>query len=409
MDDQNFKSSEQINLTLETSGSNETIAPSFNQQAPQQGIPEYVQVPTSMNTAQPKVSVTPTTPNVNVVDSSMLSDKEKQQVTDFSQKINLHDSNIILQYGLASQKNISSFSESTLQKVRTKDMGEVGDMLGNLAVELKGFTALPDEKEGFLSNLFRKGVSRIERLKAKYSSVEINVNRTSKVLENHRIQLLKDIAMFDQMYQLNLNYYKEITMYILAGKERLAIAQQTELPAIKMKAQQSQSPQDAQAANDFEEFCNRFDKRLYDLELSRNISIQMAPQIRLLQNSNTVLVDKIQSSIVNTIPLWKSQMVIALGLANSQKAMQAQKAVTDLTNDMLKKNADLLRAGSTEIAREGERGIVDIDTLKYTNDQLIASLEEVARIHAEGAQNRRNAETELVTMENTLKQKLVNG
>ena len=345
----------------------------------------------------------------NMPDASVLSDSEKMQVAEFTPKINLHDSSIILQYGLSSQKNISTFSEATLDKVRTKDMGEVGNMLTGLTVELKGFTAMPDEKKGIFGGIFKKGATQIEYLKTKYTRVEVNVNNISEMLENHRIQLLKDIAMFDEMYKLNFNYYKEITMYILAGKERLAVAQQTELPALKQKAQQSQSPQDAQIANDFEELCNRFEKRIYDLELTRNISIQMAPQIRLLQNGDTVLVDKIQSSIVNTIPLWKSQMVIALGLANSQKALQAQKAVTDLTNDLLKKNADLLKTGSSEIAKESERGIVDIDTLKYTNDQLIASLEEVARVHAEGKQNRLTAESELVSIENTLKQKLIGG
>lgn len=393
MENENLSGSPQIELTLDAPETQINTVP-----APAGEFPQPAAAP-----------VSPAAAIVSMPEAGMLTDAEKTQVADFTQKINLSDSCVVLQYGLSSQKNISAFSETTLNKVRTKDLGEVGNMLTGLTTELKGFAALPDEKKGFLGGLFRKGINQIEYLKTKYTAVEVNVDHISDMLENTRIQLLKDITMFDEMYKLNYTYYKEITMYILAGKARLAAARQSELPALKQKAQQSRSPQDAQAASDFEELCNRFEKRIYDLELTRNISIQMAPQIRLLQNGDTVLVDKIQSSIVNTIPLWKSQMVIALGLANSQKAMRAQKAVTDLTNDLLKKNADLLRAGSTDIAKESERGIVDIDTLKYTNDQLIATLEDVAKAHAEGTQNRAAAESQMVSLEHTLKQKLIGG
>lgn len=432
MNNENLHEAPQIDLKLDVPGSEETIIPpspaasqqpvgtvftqpmtppqpqpTFSPAAPQQPAEMvFAQAMTPQQVA-PQQAVSPATEINNMPDASILSDSEKAQVTDFIQKIDLHNSGVVLQYGLSAQKNISGFSQETLDKVRSKDMGEVGDMLAGLAVELKGFTAAPDEKKGFLGNVFKKGAYKVEYLKTKYSKVEVNVDNISEMLEKNRIQLLKDITMFDQMYQLNYNYYKEITMYILAGKERLAIAQQTELPALKQKAQQTNQPQDAQMANDYEELCTRFEKRVYDLELTRNLSIQMAPQIRLLQNGDSVLVDKIQSSIVNTIPLWKSQMVITLGLANSQKAVKAQNAVTNLTNDLLKQNADMLKTSSAEIAQEGERGIVDIGTLQYTNDQLISSLEEIAKIHSEGKQNRLAAESTLVSLENTLKQKLV--
>lgn len=406
MNNENLHEAPQIDLKLDVPGSEETIIPP-SPAASQQPVGTVYTQPMTPQQVAPQQAVSPATEINNMPDASILSDSEKAQVTDFIQKIDLHNSGVVLQYGLSAQKNISGFSQETLDKVRSKDMGEVGDMLAGLAVELKGFTAAPDEKKGFLGNVFKKGAYKVEYLKTKYSKVEVNVDNISEMLEKNRIQLLKDITMFDQMYQLNYNYYKEITMYILAGKERLAIAQQTELPALKQKAQQTNQPQDAQMANDYEELCTRFEKRVYDLELTRNLSIQMAPQIRLLQNGDSVLVDKIQSSIVNTIPLWKSQMVITLGLANSQKAVKAQNAVTNLTNDLLKQNADMLKTSSAEIAQEGERGIVDIGTLQYTNDQLISSLEEIAKIHSEGKQNRLAAESTLVSLENTLKQKLV--
>lgn len=408
MDNGDFNSARQIDLKLNVPYSKETIVTPLVDVAPQSAEITFAQ-PIAAPTAPQQPAVSPAAAISAMPDASMLSDEEKAQVTEFIQKIDLHNSGVVLQYGLSSQKNISNFSEETLDKIRTKDMGEIGGMLANLTTELKCFTAMPNEKKGFWGGLFKKGASRIEYLKSKYSQVEANVDCISDMLEKSRIQMLKDIAIFDHMYALNYNYYKEITMYILAGKERLAIARQTELPELKQKAQQTNLPQDAQIANDFGELCNRFEKRIYDLELTKNISIQMAPQIRLLQNGDTILVDKIQSSIVNTIPLWKSQMVIALGLANSQLAVHAQKAVTDLTNDLLKKNADLLKTGSTEITQESERGIVDIATLEYTNDQLIATLEEVARIHSEGKQNRLTAESQLVSIENTLKQKLISG
>lgn len=336
-----------------------------------------------------------------------LSEAEKQQVREFSKQIDLRDSRQVLQYGMSSQRKISEFSERALGKVRTKDTGEIGDVLVRLTGELRGFTDEP-EKKGFLG-FIKKGTNQLATMKTRYASVESNINRISDSLENHRVQLLKDVTMLDEMYDINLTYFKELTMYILAGRERLRTALDTELPAMKKRAEETGLQEDAQAARDFEEMCNRFDKKLYDLDLTRTISMQMAPQIRMVQSNDSILVEKIQTSIVNTIPLWKNQMTLALGLANSQQALQAQRAVTDTTNELLKKNAEMLKRGTVETAREAERGIVDIETLRNTNQQLISTIQEVIQIQEEGRQNRRQAEVELVQIEEELKQTLLSA
>ncbi len=335
-----------------------------------------------------------------------LSEAEKQAVRDFAQKIDITDSNMVLQYGTGAQKNISDFSSAALGNVRTKDMGEVGEMLGNLVVELKDLDISPEEKKG-LFGLFKKAGTKIEALKAQFDKTEANVNRISEALEGHQITLLKDVATLDKMYDLNQAYFKELSMYILAGKEKLKEERATKIPELKAKAEQSGLPEDAQAYNDYVSMCNRFEKKLHDLELTRMISIQMAPQIRLIQNNDSLMIEKIQTSIANTIPLWKSQMVLALGIAHSQQAMQAQREVTDLTNELLRKNSQMLKTGSIEIAQESERGIVDLETLKQTNQDLIDTLEEVRRIQSEGAQKRREAESELGRIESELKNKLL--
>ena len=359
--------------------------------------------------------VTPATPAVveppaaDIVpaklDDSMLSEAEKQVVEDFSKKINIMDSNLILQYGAAAQKNVAGFSENALASVRSKDLGEVGKSLSELVVELKGF-GQEEEKKG-LFGMFKKAGNKLETMKAQYSKVEANVDKISRELEQHQVTLLKDVAMFDQMYELNLKYYKELTMYILAGKKKLEDVRTNELPALKAQAEQTGAQEDAQRYNDTAQMCERFEKKLHDLELTRMISIQMGPQTRLLQNNDTLMVEKIQSSLVNTIPLWKSQMVLALGMEHSRQATAAQSAVTEMTNDLLKKNADMLKMGTIETAKEAERSIVDIETLQHTNQQLIDTLDEVLNIQREGAQKRQAAEVELGKIEGQLKQKLL--
>ncbi len=349
----------------------------------------------------------PEAPAVSVTEheESQLTTEELKQVEDFSQKIDVTNTNAILQYGAASQKNIADFSGTTLQNVRTKDMGEVGDMLSDLVMELKGFN-YDEEERGFLG--FKKKVkNQIASLKAQYDKAEVNVDKITGMLENQQLILLKDIATLDKMYDLNQSYFKELTMYILAGKKKLKECEEVELPRLREKAQKSGLPEDAQAANDYQNMISRFDKKLHDLELTRMISIQMSPQIRLIQNNDTLMVEKIQTSIVNTIPLWKSQMVLALGQQHSQQAMEAQREVTDMTNELLKRNAEKLKQGSIEIARESERGIVDLETLKATNQSLIETLEEVRTIQAEGAAKRRAAEAELGKIESDLKSKLL--
>ena len=339
-----------------------------------------------------------------VVDDSMLTEDEKKQVNDFSQKIDITDSNIVLQYGSAAQKSVSSFSENALSNVRTKDLGQVGDALSQLVGELKTFGQ--PEKKG-LAGLFQKKRSELEAMKASYAKAESNVDRIVKVLEEHQVTLMKDIAMFDQMYELNTKYYKELTMYIIAGKKRLEYLRSNDLVQLREKAAQSGTQEDAQACNDLANLLDRFEKKLHDLELTRMISVQMGPQTRLLQNNDTLMVEKIQSSLVNTIPLWKSQMVLALGLEHGRQATAAQSAVTEMTNELLKKNADLLKMGTIETAKEAERSVVDIETLQHTNQQLISTLDEVLNIQREGAQKRRAAEAELGRIEGELKQKLL--
>ncbi len=347
----------------------------------------------------------PQQPQAAVFDESSLTEAERKMVNDFAQKIQLDNSNLVLQYGSGAQKKIADFSETALNNVRTKDMSEVGEMLTNVVVELKKFNV--EEEEKGLFSFFKRSGNKISTYKAKYSSAEANVNRICSVLENHQIQLMKDIAMLDKMYEMNKVYFKELSMYILAGKKKLAEVESTELPAAQEKARQSGLPEDAQAANDLSAMCNRFEKKLHDLELTRTISIQMAPQIRLIQNNDTLMTEKIQSTLVNTIPLWKSQMVLALGVAHSQQAADAQKAVTDMTNELLRKNAETLKMSSIETAKQSERGIVDIETLKMTNESLISTLDEVMRIQQEGRQKRQEAESELRRIEDDLKNKLL--
>lgn len=339
-------------------------------------------------------------------EEAQLTPEELKAVNDFAAKIDITDSNAVLQYGASSQKNIADFSGSTLNAVRTKDMGEVGDMLSNLVVELKGFNYDEEEKKGFLG-LFKKAENKMATLKAQYDKAEVNVDKISEALEGHQVVLLKDVAMLDKMYELNQAYHKELTMYILAGKKKLQECEEVVLPQLQEKARQSGTPEDAQAVNDYQNMISRFDKKIHDLELTRMISVQMSPQIRLIQNNDTLMVEKIQTSLVNTIPLWKSQMVLALGMHHSQQAMEAQREVTNYTNQLLKANAEKLKMGSIEVAKEAERGIVDLETLKETNAKLIETLEEVRSIQAEGASKRRQAEQELDKIETELREKLV--
>ena len=339
-------------------------------------------------------------------EESQLSAEELKLVNDFAEKIDITDSNAILQYGASSQKNIADFSGTTLNSVRTKDMGEVGGMLSNLVVELKGFNYGEEEKKGFLG-LFKKAENKIATLKAQYDKAEVNVDKICDALEQHQVTLLKDVSTLDKMYGLNQQYFKELTMYILAGKKKLKECEEVVLPQLQEKARQSGLPEDAQAVNDYQNMISRFDKKIHDLELTRMISIQMSPQIRLIQNNDTLMVEKIQTSLVNTIPLWKSQMVLALGMHHSQQAMEAQREVTNVTNELLRKNAEALKTGSIEVAKESERGIVDLETLKHTNQTLIDTLEEVRSIQADGAAKRRAAEVELGRIETELREKLV--
>ena len=349
----------------------------------------------------------PEKPEVKPVelDDSMLSEAEKRAVEDFSKKIDVMDSNLILQYGAAAQKNVAGFSESALASVRTKDLGEVGKSLSELVVELKGFGG-EEEKKGLFGK-FKKAGNKLEVMKAQYSKVESNVDKIVRELEQHQVTLMKDVAMFDQMYELNLKYYKELTMYILAGKKKLQEVQANELPALRAKAEQTGAQEDAQRYNDLVQMCERFEKKLHDLELTRMISIQMGPQTRLLQNNDTLMVEKIQSSLVNTIPLWKSQMVLALGMEHGRQATAAQSAVTEMTNELLKKNADMLKMGTIQTAKEAERSVVSIETLQHTNQQLISTLDEVLNIQREGAQKRKEAEVELGRIEGELRAKLM--
>ena len=340
-----------------------------------------------------------------MIEETRLTPEEQKMVDEFAEKIDVTNSQLVLQYGAATQKKIGDFSETALDKVRTKDLGETGEMIASLVTELKGFDAQEESKGIF--GFFKKAGSGIEAMKAKYAKAETNVEKIEAVLEGHQVQLLKDVAMLDKMYQMNMLYFKELTMYILAGKKKLKQVREGELKAAMDKAKASGLPEDAQAARDLADMCDRFEKKLYDLELTRNVSIQMGPQIRLIQNNDTMMAEKIQTSIVNTIPLWKSQMVLALGLAHSQQAIEAQRAVSDMTNELLKKNAAALKQGTVEAAKESERGIVDIETLQATNKSLIETLDELNKIQSEGRAKRAAAEMELGRIEGELKQKLM--
>ena len=390
---------EELNLTPEL-----TLTPDTAAAVQTPAAPELTLEPSAPDTAAQAAAQAARDANAVKLDESMLSDAEKKMVADFAQKIDVTDSNMVMQYGAAAQKNIATFSENALSSVKTKDLGEVGDALSSLVVELKNFGQ--PEKKG-IAGLFQKKKNELEAMKASYSKAEVNVEKIVRMLENHQVVLMKDIAMFDQMYDLNTKYYKELTMYILAGKKRLEYLRANDLEQLRKKAEQTGTQEDAQAYNDFMNLCSRFEKKLHDLELTRMISIQMGPQTRLLQNNDTQMLEKIQSSLVNTIPLWKSQMVLALGLEHGRQATAAQTAVTNMTNDLLKKNADMLKMGTIETAKEAERSVVSIETLQHTNQQLISTLDEVMKIQTEGAQKRKEAEVELGRIEGELKQKLL--
>ena len=378
-------------------------------------MPELTLNPTeAAQEAVPELTLTPEAPAAPEaekkevepvkVDESMLTEQERAAVNDFAKKIDITDTNLVLNYGVAAQKSVATFSENALSSVRNKDLGEVGETLSNLVVEVKGFGQ--EEKKGF-AGLFRKQKDKLELMRAQYGKAETSVNRIVSELEKHQVTLMKDIAMLDQMYELNLKYYKELTMYIIAGKKRLAEVRSGELEELRKKAEASGLAEDAQAYNDYAQKCERFEKKLHDLELTRMVSLQMGPQTRLLQNNDTLMVEKIQSSLVNTIPLWKSQMVLALGMEHSRQATAAQSAVAQTTNELLKKNADMLKMGTIATAKEAERSIVDIETLQHTNEQLVSTLDEVVNIQREGAQKRKEAEVELGRIEGELKQKLM--
>ena len=334
-----------------------------------------------------------------------LTPEEQKVVDSYVSQIDLNNTQLVIQYGAGAQKKIADFSEGALNNVRTKDMGEIGEMLTGLVAELKGFNS-EEEKKGFLG-IFKKGQAKVNDLVARYDKTEANVNKVVKIMEGHQVTLLKDVAMLDKMYETNLTYYKNLTLYIIAGKEKLAIAKQQELPRLLKKAEESGLPEDSQAASDYASMIERFEKKIYDLELTRNISMQMAPQIRLIQNNDTMMSEKIQSTLVNTIPLWKSQMVIAIGLNHSTEAAKAQKDVTDMTNELLKKNAEALKIATVASAKEAERGIVDIETLTHTNQTLIDTLNEVVQIQADGRTKRAEAEKELSRIETEMHNKLI--
>ena len=378
-------------------------------------MPELTLNPTeAAQEAVPELTLTPEAPTAPEaekkevepvkVDESMLTEQERAAVDEFVKKIDITDTNLVLNYGVAAQKSVATFSENALSSVRNKDLGEVGETLSNLVVEVKGFGQ--EEKKGF-AGLFHKQKDKLELMRAQYGKAETSVNRIVSELEKHQVTLMKDIAMLDQMYELNLKYYKELTMYIIAGKKRLAEVRSGELEELRKKAEASGLAEDAQAYNDYAQKYERFEKKLHDLELTRMVSLQMGPQTRLLQNNDTLMVEKIQSSLVNTIPLWKSQMVLALGMEHSRQATAAQSAVAQTTNELLKKNADMLMMGTIATAKEAERSIVDIETLQHTNEQLISTLDEVVNIQREGAQKRKEAEVELGRIEGELKQKLM--
>ena len=341
-----------------------------------------------------------------IVEEIELTEDEKKMIDQFVDKIEISNSNSILQYGVGAQKKISDFSQSALNEVKTKDLGEIGDILSKVVFQLKNFEE-GEEKKGVFG-FFKKGKDKVTQMKINYENAENNIDEMCNVLENHQVQLLKDIAMLDRMYDINRTYFKELCMYILAGKKKLKKLEEEEIPKLQEKAKQSNNPQDAQELNDFVALCNRFEKKIHDLELTKMISLQMAPQIRLIQNNDSLMAEKIQSTIINTIPLWKNQMVLSLGVAHATDAARVQREVTDMTNELLRKNAEILKTSTIETAKESERGIVDIETLRATNESLISTLDEILNIQTEGRQKRREAEIELRNIEEQLKDKLIN-
>lgn len=364
-----------------------------------------MEVPTlTLEPAEPEAVPEEITP-VDIEDKIQLTDAEMKVVDDFAQKIDITNTTHVLQYGADAQKKIADFSDMALEKVRTKDLGKVGATLSDLVFELKGFSALEEEK-GFLG-IFKKAADPIVKLKAKYDKAEVNVEKVVDVLEGHQVTLTKDIAVLDEMFVANNTNFKQLSMYIVAGKKKLEEALNVTLPEMKAKAAASGEPADAQAVNDFANMCNRFEKKLHDLDLTRTVSLQMAPQIRMVQNNDALMVEKIQTTLINTIPLWKSQMVLALGLANSEAAVKAQSAVSDATNELLRKNAEVLKDTTIEVAKESERGIVDIETLKNTNTMLIETIDEVMKIQEDGREKRKAAEVELLKIEKELKAKML--
>ncbi len=373
----------EINLTLDPFGSAAAAAP-----APAAAAPEAP--------AQ----------SAPALDESAFSESERKMINDFSEKIDITDSTTVLGFGASAQKKISDFSDTALNGVRNKDFGETGEMITSLIAQLREMNEDAEDEGGFLG-LFKSTKRKIENLKTKYDKVETSVNDITEKLQQHQITLLKDVAMFDNLYEVNMTYFKELSMYILAGKKKLQQEKDVTLKALQDKAKATGLPEDAQAANDFAEQCVRFERKIHDLELTRMVAVQMAPQIRLVQNNDTMMAEKIQTVIMNTIPLWKSQMVIALGIEHSRQAMEAQRAVTDMTNELLKKNAAALHQATVDVTRESERGVVDIETLTQTNTELIATLDDVAAIQAEGRDKRQAAEAELVRIENELKAKLI--
>ena len=341
-----------------------------------------------------------------IIEEIELTEDEKKMIDQFVDKIEISNSNAILQYGVGAQKKISDFSQSALNEVKTKDLGEIGDILSKVVFQLKNFEE-GEEKKGVFG-FFKKGKDKVTQMKINYENAENNIDEMCNVLENHQVQLLKDIAMLDRMYDINRTYFKELCMYILAGKKKLKKLEEEEIPKLQEKAKQSNNPQDAQELNDFVALCNRFEKKIHDLELTKMISLQMAPQIRLIQNNDSLMAEKIQSTIINTIPLWKNQMVLSLGVAHATDAARVQREVTDMTNELLRKNAEILKSSTIETAKESERGIVDIETLRATNESLISTLDEILNIQTEGRQKRREAEIELRNIEEQLKDKLIN-
>ena len=357
---------------------------------PDEKVPETVVVETAKPESTPQIKLSP---------------EEERLVEEFSSKIDISNSQAVLTYGVGSQKKIAEFSENALERVKTKDLGEIGDMLAGVVGEIRSLE-IDEEDKGFFG-FFKKSGNKLANMKAKYDKVEVNVNNISKALEDHQVTLMKDVLMLDKMYELNMNYYKELSMYIMAGKKRLERANNIELPELIKKADESGLPEDTQKAKDFSQMINRFEKKIHDLELTKTVSLQMAPQIRLIQNNDSMMSDKIQSTIVNTIPLWKNQMVIAIGLKHSTDAAKAQRAVSDMTNELLKKNAETLKAATIETAKESERGIIDIETLKSTNKTLISTFDEVIKIQDEGRKKRKEAEAELRNIENEMRTKLL--